>query len=204
MTGINMKKNIFVYINLFTIFIFTGCFLEVGYWQQLTEMLDRGTEVSSMPDYSEKFSWISITKNDAQELWDSSGYRENIKTAPSTANIYQKESNGSIRKYSSIPVDKFPNWIYSREIAEYIYVFKFNSQIDEENLVKLNYYIPSKLPESTKIYKDSKDNAFVKMEIPCELNNYGEEENKTVTGVFIFKKGLLIQQDITVKTFIEY
>ena len=204
MTGTDMKKLLLISINIFVLFMCSGCFLEVGYWQQMAEMFDRGTEVSSMPDCTKGITWTEIPNAEAQTLWNSDDYRENMKKNPSTADIYQKEYDGTIRKYSSVPVDKFPNWIYEREKSEYIYAFKFNSQIIDDNIVHLNYYIPSNVPDGTKIYKASTDASLVKMEIPHEVCDPDYTGDKNVTASYIFKNGFLVQQHVTMDTYIEY
>lgn len=204
MTGINMKKIALICLSAFC-FLNTSCmWLEPGYWQMLGEMFDRGTEVSSMPDYSEKFTWEQITKDEAQEIWNTDIYRKNLKNPPATVNIYQKNKDGAIRKYSGVQIDKFPNWIYSRTFSEYIYAVMFNSELTEENSVYLNKYIPSNIPEGTVIYKAKDDDSYVKMLVPYKYNDYETNEVKDTKETLIFKNALVIQRIIMADTFVEY
>ncbi len=204
-------KKIFLALGIFCAVIFSSCqFLEPGYWQQIIELKNKaGVKTASMPDYLNKFEWQEINTEAAELLWQSSTYRENIKTPPAKVNIYQK-SDSEILVYKDTPVDKFPNWIYEKERAENIYVYAFSSMLYGEDSVILNYYIPENLPDNSKIYKASENDDYVKFEIPFSESNEDDETDEDKENVevkiftFIMKKGLLIQQKKYTTISVEY
>ena len=227
-----MKKICFLYVfaAVFAL-LFTSCqFFQVGYWQQMAEKLGSQAKVQSMPDYSSKYTWDEISLERAQLLWETQAYRTSLRNPPQSVAVYQKDSDG-ITKYSDCKIEKFPNYLYSKEIAEYIYVYAFASIYMYNNYARLNYYIPSTLPEGTKIYEARGNSDYVRMEIPLdgqekdeslpeagasgdveaggdEADSAGTEAEKKATANsvnnVIFKKGLMIQFDMGYPTFIEY
>ena len=197
-----MKKVIFL-ISIISVFAFSSCqlafFLEPGYWQQLAERSkNAGKKVDSMPDFS-NHSWTEITTEQAEELWASAAYRSNFKTCPEKINIYQNPM-GTYVKYTDINVDKFPNWIYSKDIADSIYVYAIESGIYDENTYALNEYIPSNFPDEAVIYKASDSSAYVKVVYPFSSS----DESKAQYCKMIFRNGLLVQREKYMKTSFEY
>ena len=202
-----MKKICFLYAAVaVSALLLTSCqFFQVGYWQQLAERTGGQTKVQSMPDYSKRYTWDEISLERAEQLWGAQAYKKSLRNPPQSVTVYQKDRDGKIVKYSDCEIEKFPNYIYPKEIAEYIYVYAFESMIMDNNYARLNYYIPSNLPEGTKIYEARESSEFVKVEIPLggQDNDENEEFTNPINNV-IFKNGLMIQFDKGYLTFIEY
>ena len=200
-----MKKIFSVLLVLIlTNLLFTSClqFLEPGYWQELGDRIASREVVKSMPNYLNKYKWSEVTSEEADKLWQTDAYRENIKNPPKNVTIYQPGALKSYYKSKDCKVEKFPNYIYSKEIAEYIYVIGFESDCYGEDSIALNRYIPSAVPAGTKLYKARDDEAFVKMVIPSE--NEDDESLRKPQKTLIFKNGLVIQQEMSTSTVAEY
>lgn len=197
-----MKKIFSLSLFLFSL-VLNSClqFLEPGYWQQMAERMGSRTSVSSMPDVSKEYNWVKINLQEAEELWNSESYRGNLKNPPASVTVYQPNALYSFYKFSDCEIERFPNYIYSTDIAPDIYVYAFESDCYGENTVALNRYIPSILPEESVIYKAEEDSAYVKIEIPKE-NESGEEKREMKTC--FFKNGMLVQQKNSIVTFVDY
>ena len=196
-----LHKSILIISSVLAMALFNSCqlmfFLEPGYWQQLGERLSNsGKNVDSMPDVLNKYTWQEMSFADAQSLWESAAYRSAFKNLPDTANIYQNHGK-TIKLYKETKADKFPNKLYSTDIAKNIYVFPFQSDIYGENYIALNEYIPALFPEDTKFYVAAGSTEYVK-------TLFTLDDSKDTKCTMAFKNGLLVQRIQYTETYIEY
>ena len=180
---------------------FTSClqFLEPGYWQQLGEKAFSKETVYSIPvsDLSKKYTWNEISTEEAETLWATQAYRSNLKNAPAEITVYQPKSLKSYYKFKNCEREDFPNYIYSEDIAENIYVYAFASDIYGEGSIELNRYIPSNLPDGSKIYAAQGDSSYTKFVIPSTSSSYSEE-------IYFLKNGFTVQRTRSCITYAVY